>query len=311
MSSSQGRKRQPSTGNAIAESVKRQVKEVGDTAQDAVISGAWGYPLYGIYYLVTHPALIRPLLPTLFKGVLVSVGVVAALFSFTYLPQVAVLAFVSGPLAFALAVPLVLGESYVVINFLTRALLVNQAGVDLFDAVLLQRGHLTLVEHGRQVTSGGSSGKSKVLGTLLMKPLSRFSTDNVVRYILTLPLNLIPVVGTVFFLGFNGFKSGPGYHARYFQLKGYDKVKKSELIKKRRGAYTAFGTMAMVLNLIPGLSILFTFTNAVGAALWASDLEKKGKTTASDLHDARKNGREDEVEVVLPNAGESSRRKDL
>lgn len=31
----------------------------------------------------------------------------------------------------------------------------------------------------------------------------------------------------------------------------------------------------MALNLIPGLSILFAFTTAVGAALWASDLEKK------------------------------------
>ncbi|WWC67754.1 uncharacterized protein I206_101666 [Kwoniella pini CBS 10737] len=307
---SQPRNRQVSSGNAIAESVKRQVKEAGDTAQDAVTSGAWGYPIYGIYYLLSHPALIKPLIPTLVKGVLVSLGVVVALFTFAYLPQVAVLAFVSGPLAFGLAIPLVLGESYVVINFLTRALLVNQAGVDLFDAVLLQKGHSTLVEHGRQVTSGGN-GKSKVMGTLLMKPLSRFSTDNVVRYILTLPLNLIPVVGTVFFLGFNGFKSGPGYHARYFQLKGYDKTKKQELIKKRRGAYTAFGTMAMVLNLIPGLSILFNFTTSVGAALWASDLEKKGRTTTSDLHNARQSGTENEVEVQLPNAGGSGGRKDL
>ncbi|WWC87068.1 uncharacterized protein L201_001954 [Kwoniella dendrophila CBS 6074] len=302
MSNSQGRKRQPSTGNAIAESAKRQIKEVGDTAQDAVISGAWGYPIYGIYYILAHPALIKPLLPTLFKGVLISIGVVVGAFSFAYLPQVAVLAFVSGPLAFGLAVPLVLGEAYVVITFLTKALLVGQAGLDLFDAVLLQKGHSTLVANGRQI-SPGSNGKSKVLGTLLSKPLSKFSTDNVVRYILTLPLNLIPVVGTVFFLGFNGFKSGPGYHARYFQLKGYDKTKRQELIKKRRGAYTAFGTMAMVLNLIPGLSILFTFTNAVGAALWASDLERKGKPTTAN--------EEVEVEVSLPNAGRSGARKDL
>ncbi|WRT64949.1 uncharacterized protein IL334_001890 [Kwoniella shivajii] len=310
MSAHTTRKRTSSTGNAITESVKRQVKEVTDTAQDAVTSGAWAYPIYGIYYLVSHPALMGPLLPTIFKGVLLSLGVVAGLFFFTYLPQVAVLAFVSGPLAFGLAIPVVLGEAYVVVNFLTRALLVNQAGVDLFDAVLLQKGHSALVEHGRQVTSGGSGGKSKVLGTLLMKPLSRFSTDNVVRYVLTLPLNLIPVVGTVFFLGFNGFKSGPGYHARYFQLKGYDKAKKQELIKKRRGAYTAFGTTAMVLNLIPALSILFTFTTSVGAALWASDLESKGRT-APDVKDAGKGARE-EVDVILPSPGGSKGgKKDL
>jgi hypothetical protein len=53
-------------------------------------------------------------------------------------------------------------------------------------------------------------------------------------------------------------KSGPSYHARYFQLKGWDAQKKREVIHKRRGAYTAFGTVAMALNLIPVVSVFFT-----------------------------------------------------
>ena len=76
------------------------------------------------------------------------------------------------------------------------------------------------------------------------------------------------------FLHRKGLKAGPGYHARYFQLKGYDKDKRHAAIQRRRGAYTAlvlfrgtthpsltlcsFGTMAMVLNLIPIASIFFT-----------------------------------------------------
>lgn len=32
--------------------------------------------------------------------------------------------------------------------------------------------------------------------------------------------------------------------------------------------------MAMVMNLIPLVSIFFTFTSTVGAALWAIELEK-------------------------------------
>ncbi|WVR04485.1 hypothetical protein IAU60_001489 [Kwoniella sp. DSM 27419] len=299
MSTPQTRKRTSrlqQTGDNVADSAKRQVKEVTDTAQDAITSGAYVYPIYGMYYLFTHPALIKPLTPILFKGVLLSVAVVAAMFFLTYLPQVAVLAFVSGPLSFILAVPLVLSEAYVVINFMTRALLINQAGVDLFDAVLLSKGHSTLVEAGRQVTSSG--GASKQLGTLLMKPLSRFSTDNVVRYLLTLPLNLIPVVGTVFFLGYNGLKAGPGYHSRYFQLKGYDKEKRQAMIKKRRGAYTAFGTVAMALNLVPALSILFSFTTSVGAALWAADIESKGKDQSAQ-----------DIPVLLPAASGASKGK--
>lgn len=72
------------------------------------------------------------------------------MFVFTYLPQVAVLAFVSGPLgklaihtpgmianslAFIAAVPLVLGEAYVVVNFVTKAFFFDRIGTDLFDAV--------------------------------------------------------------------------------------------------------------------------------------------------------------------------------
>jgi len=48
--------------------------------------------------LMPDPSLIKPILPGLTRGVIVSLGIVAALFFFTYLPQVAVLAFVSGPL---------------------------------------------------------------------------------------------------------------------------------------------------------------------------------------------------------------------
>jgi hypothetical protein len=47
------------------------------------------------------------------------------------------------------------------------------------------------------------------------------------------------VVGTAFFLGLNGYKGGPSHHARYFELKGYDKNKKQAEISKRRGEYTA------------------------------------------------------------------------
>jgi len=233
------------------------------------------------------------------------------MFFLTYLPQVAVLAFVSGPLAFIAAVPLVLGESYVLIMFFTKGFLLGPAGLDLFDAVLLQKGCTDLVEKGRQVTTSG--GKTKQLGKLLGKPLSRFSTDSIVRYVLTLPLNFVPVVGTAFFLGFNGYKAGPGYHARYFQLKGYDKEKRNVAVSKRRGAYTAFGTISMVLGLVPVVSIIFTFTNQVGAALWAADLEKGVKTnpveTLKDSSARQQTG--DADEVVLSGVSGKETRKEL
>lgn len=38
--------------------------------------------------------------------------------------------------------------------------------------------------------------------------------------------------------------------------------------------YNSFGIAAILLELVPVGSILFAFTNTVGAALWAADMEK-------------------------------------
>ncbi|KAF8755679.1 Etoposide-induced protein 2.4 (EI24), partial [Rhizoctonia solani] len=102
-----------------------------------------------------------------------------------------------------------------------------------------------------------------------------FSKEGIIRYILSIPLNFIPVVGTVFFLGYNGAKSGPGYHARYFQLKRFPQDQRKRWISERRGAYTSFGFAALALNLIPFATLVFSCTSAVGAALWAADEEKR------------------------------------
>ena len=61
-----------------------------------------------------------------------------------------------------------------------------------------------------------------------------------VRYILTLPLNAVPAIGSVVFLYLNGETAGPGYHARYFDLKGYSKAQRAEHISKHSAEYTAF-----------------------------------------------------------------------
>lgn len=90
-----------------------------------------------------------------------------------------------------------------------------------------------------------------------------------------------------------GIKAGPGFHARYFQLKGLDKRGREIYVAKRRGAYTAFGMTALLLNLVPLVGLLFGFTSTVGAALWASDLEKAKRGGAEGT-----DGKEVEVEVL-------------
>ena len=93
---------------------------------------------------------------------------------FEDLPQVALLAFVSGPLAFIAAVPAVLAESAVVIKLLSKSFVLHSIEAKVFDATLLERGHEDLVASGRSFKTSGSG--VKVMGKRLIAPLNRFTT---------------------------------------------------------------------------------------------------------------------------------------
>ncbi|CAE6406996.1 hypothetical protein ACGC1H_002280 [Rhizoctonia solani] len=255
----------------VADIARSQVRAAANVGQEAVSSGAYVYPVKGIYYLLGHPRLYKPIAKPLGLSFLTNLGILLFLFTVTYLPQAAFMCIFNGPLGFITAVPLILGEAAALTSIIARTFLLGPALEDLFDETLLLQGQTALVSNGREVTT--QSG-SKALGRLLLKPLDRFSKEGMVRYILSIPLNFIPVVGTVFFLGYNGAKSGPGYHARYFQLKRFTEDERKRWISKRRGAYTSFGFAALALNLIPFATLVFSCTSAVGAALWAADEEK-------------------------------------
>ncbi|KAG8950342.1 hypothetical protein FRC04_007784 [Tulasnella sp. 424] len=250
----------------------QQVRVAATIGTEAVTSGAYLYPIEGIYYLIRHPHLWKPLAKPMIFTAALSFIITSTMFLFTYLPQAAVLALFNGPLAFVTAVPLVLGESSTIILLLAKAFWLTPVLDNLFDEVLLAQGMTSLVAHGRDIEGSGSG---KRLGKALLAPLNRFTKEGIIQYILSFPLNFIPVVGTVFFIFYNGNKQGPNYHARYFQLKRMSDAQKKEEIRKRRGSYTAFGTAVLALNLIPGASIFFALSSAVGAALWAADVEKK------------------------------------
>ncbi|KAG8913003.1 hypothetical protein FRC01_004780 [Tulasnella sp. 417] len=250
----------------------QQVRQAATIGSEAVASGAYLYPIGGIYYLLRHAHLWKPLAKPMLLTAALSVVITSIMFFFTYLPQAAVLVLFNGPLAFVTAVPLVLGESSTIVLFLAKAFWLAPVLDNLFDEVLLAQGMTSIVAQGREIEGSGTGSR---LGKALMAPLHRFSKEGIIQYILSFPLNFIPIVGTVFFLFYNGNKQGPNHHARYFQLKRMSDEQKKEEIRKKRGSYTAFGTAVLALNLIPGASIFFALSSTVGAALWAADMEKR------------------------------------
>ena len=206
-----------------------------------------------------------------------SIGVTSLMFLVAYVPQAAIMAFTSGPIAAITAALLTLSESSTLINLLSRTFLIEDALVDTFDGTLLSQQCTNLVEGGRQIKAGGDNIAR--LGKLLKRPFAKFTPNAIVRYVIYLPLNFIPVVGTAVFIALQGKRAGPVAHARYFQLKEWSKRQREVHIEEHRGGYTAFGVAAFLLEMIPFANLIFAFTNTVGAALWAADLEKNATTS--------------------------------
>jgi len=123
------------------------------------------------------------------------------------------------------------------------------------------------------------------LGKMLKKRYERFTPTHLLRSLMYLPLNLIPIVGPAVYLVALARRSGGTVHRRYFQLKGMGSRQREDWIQQKRAAYTSFGIPAVLLEMIPFAGIAFTFTNMVGAALWASDIEKSNKQARPPTHE--------------------------
>ncbi|KAI5478078.1 hypothetical protein MNV49_005443 [Pseudohyphozyma bogoriensis] len=223
-----------------SDNIKADATSIAGAASSAAKSGAYLYPLRGIYYVATHPSLISAVRPILVKTATLSAITIVLMFVFTYLPQDMI-----------------------------------------FDAVLVQQGQQELVKHGRKL---GGRGGAVMLGKSLLKPMAgRFSIEGMLRYLISLPLNAIPGIGTAFFLFYNGRHAGPSFHARYFQLKSLSASDKRSIIQKNQHAYTAFGATALGLQLIPVVGMVFAFTTAAGAALWAVEMERKSGQSGQEV----------------------------
>ncbi|KAI1823662.1 hypothetical protein F4861DRAFT_509308 [Xylaria intraflava] len=253
--------------------VKEDYRKAKDVLSAAAKSGSYLYPLRGIFYFSTHKALWRPFLSRIFPTLGLAAGVTAAMFFFTYLPQLAVLVFVNGPLAVFTTFLLILNESSTIVNIIARNFLLQDAILDTFDGTLVTRNATGVVKEGRQLRPGNDPVAR--LGKVMKNPFSKFTATGLIRYVMYLPLNFIPVLGTIFFIVLQGRQRGTSAHGRYFQLKGWSSSRQRDWLERHSSPYTAFGTIATLLEMIPVLSIFFMFTNTVGAALWAADIEQK------------------------------------
>ncbi|KAF2402138.1 hypothetical protein EJ06DRAFT_541989 [Trichodelitschia bisporula] len=234
------------------------------------------YPLIGIVYFASHPPLYPLLRARLLPATLLTLFILLLLFTFTYLPQVAFLALIRrGASAWINGTFLVLAEGAAIAALLFEAFLVDETQVDIFDAVLVAHGLDELVALSRPVAPSEDGDYVERLGQPMMKCVyAPFSFRQIAEFILLLPLNLLPYVGVPAFLLLTGYRAGPLLHHRYFALRGFGRRERRAWVKKYRWGYTWFGTVALVLQLVPGLSMLFLLTSAAGSGMWAARMEK-------------------------------------
>ncbi|KAG5926502.1 hypothetical protein E4U53_003073 [Claviceps sorghi] len=270
--------------------LKQDLGRAKGVAYEALRSRAYLYPLKGVVYFLSNGSLWKPFTSKIGQLLSVSAAVVGGMFAVAYLPQLAVLVFTSGPFAVVSTVFLVLNESATIINLISRHFILQQAILDAFDGTLVSRNAINVLRGGREIKSG--SDPISRLGKTLKNPFSKFSPTALIRYVMYLPLNFVPVVGTVAFLYLQARNRGEMVHGRYFQLKEWSTSQKREWLDKHTGAYTAFGMVATLLEMIPLANIFFTYTNTVGAALWAADIEELSTNmtdeTAPSLREAAK-----------------------
>ncbi|KAL1967623.1 hypothetical protein VTN77DRAFT_3138 [Rasamsonia byssochlamydoides] len=268
-----------------------EAMRIRDLTAEAARSGAYLYPFKGILYFLSHRSLWQPLTSRIGPTLTLGLSVTSAMFFFTYMPQAAILAFTSGPMAPISAALLVLSESSTIITALSRwswssSFWVEDGLVDTFDGTLVASGQEALVADGRQLSKAGSDPVGR-LGKMLKRPFSSSSRlcspCALLRSLLYLPLNFIPVVGTIMYLVVQGKRVGPVAHERYFQLKGWNAKQRDEWVERNRGAYTSFGIASFLLEMVPFASLAFSYTNTVGAALWAADIENSLRKQAQKV----------------------------
>lgn len=178
---------------------------------------------------------------------------------------------------------LVLGEGAAIVALLFEAFFVDEALVDVHDAVLINEGYSDLVASTRILDPDGRDPVKQLGKPTTSAVYSPFSFRQILEFIIFLPLNLIPVAGTPMFLIITGYRAGPFHHWRYFKILDFTKKERQAFVKKRQLKYTWFGTVALLLQLIPVLSMLFLLTTATGSALWVVKLEKARRALERDI----------------------------
>lgn len=225
------------------------------------------YAVRGILYFLSDRRLWRLAVCPALLTLAVAVAVLVLLLVTALEPQADALhRLVGGPewLEYVAAALLVAVEAFLV--SIVYGLVTLEVFRDkIFAQVMIERGHRELVENDERHSSVGRVLTSCCRVSVLLR---------LGLLVVSLPLNVVPVVGNIVYAWLNGTLLAWEMHLYYFEMKGWDYEQQKQLLDERRMQYATFGMQAMLLEMIPVAGVLFMFTNSVGSALFAASIEK-------------------------------------
>ncbi|KAF9360408.1 hypothetical protein BGX26_009533 [Mortierella sp. AD094] len=264
------------------------------------------YPVMGVVYLARNISILGPqFIRSLCWALGIAVSTVTPLIAFTFKYQNRLITSVmdsafprlAGSKILGIGIQtwstmfLTMGESSLLVAIIMGEVFKKEKTKGLFQSVLMkdkvQVGPLAKVTDNGAIkisTTEYGSRDSRLHGRMTGST-SHFG-QRMGLWLVTLPLNFIPVAGPIAFCYINGKARSQYVHRRYFDMKDMSVQEREEWIKARKSQYTTFGVIAQGLELIPFIGILFGFTNTIGAALWAADLERQQyELRRKKLHD--------------------------
>ncbi|CAF3691973.1 unnamed protein product [Rotaria sordida] len=229
------------------------------------LRSSYTYPFHGIFYLITHPSLWRQISCGLIIMLIGSIIASILLFVFAFPSQAHGLSsHMAEWLSWVLSFFLTLIEIAISVLVFSSLFLAYYMEI-IFDAVW------------RQETMGINEIQRERLLSRTYSFIKSFLILIIVRVILiiiTSPLNLIPILGTILYIYINGYYYAWSLHCRYFDLLGLTFSQGKHFVEENRSDYTNFGVVGLLLEMIPLINLVTPITNVIGSSLWACDIER-------------------------------------
>ena len=255
------------------------------------------YPIRGLLYFLYHPTLFKSCIELILRLFLLTVGVWLALWFTTYDVQYFVLAkvFGRGFLGRSATLGALLAEAIVPVYLLSERF-TRAVSHRLFDTVLKQQGlrqpsstskqERTALQTNFREQQQYHSEQQREWGVLwrvctwitnifLQPKATESAFRQYLRMACTTPILALGPIGPLAFSYLNGFGSTATLLDHYLIQKDLKQSAEREAwYQLHKQEFRIFGAVVFAMNAIPVVNFLFRFTNTVGAALWAADIEK-------------------------------------